>query len=454
MPKAKRPPARETRRASVASASTVYETQDPVDAILYQPARVTASARVTAPRPMMRGKTAQEPDSEQKRISVLSQSLPEATSYSGRNYVTLQGVKGGVFKQRSGDGSLIVFDGNCYVDLGNPPHLQGNSVSGFTVEAWVKTMDTKGYRFMVAHGTPGKEVFLRIFDGTYEFAAWDGKQHHGIAGEQGNAALRRVRSEDIGMWVHLAGVYDRKAGKWSLYRNGELVESVKSTTGPLDVDQTWTIGACWSKELPERFFKGSIAEVRIWTVARTEDEIGSNMYTIAPDATQGTLGGFWRLNEEDGTVAIDSAPRKCHGAVLRPGGAGGEQARKARLAEAENRANTARAEANKAKDDLEHASKMTFPKLPGNLFHPMKALGRVEQRAAALERAAGHAEATLQRIRIQDKAGEPARAIGAWPINDLSALTRKQGDARVEAGFASNMLSPQDLVGLAGVHST
>lgn len=163
MPKAKRPPVEKKQRAIAAAppvseppayeappvfeSPVFFETPDRGSAILYQPARVMASApRSHAARMMMRetattgtgnGQTKQEhgQDPEQRRVSILSQELPEATSYSGRNYVTLQGLKGAAFRQRSGDSPMIVFDGATYVECGNPQHLQGNPASGFTVEA-------------------------------------------------------------------------------------------------------------------------------------------------------------------------------------------------------------------------------------------------------------------------------------------------------------------------------
>ena len=55
------------------------------------------------------------------------------------------------------------------------------------------------------------------------------------------------------------------------------------------------------------FFNGFIDEVRIWDTARTPTEISDNAWNQLTGAESG-LVGYWKFNENSGTVATDSSP--------------------------------------------------------------------------------------------------------------------------------------------------
>ena len=52
-----------------------------------------------------------------------------------------------------------------------------------------------------------------------------------------------------------------------------------------------------------RYFKGSIADVRIWNKARTGEEIKADMRKAAP-STSGLMA-YWRFNEGSGNTVKD-----------------------------------------------------------------------------------------------------------------------------------------------------
>ncbi|MCY1080462.1 LamG domain-containing protein [Archangium lansingense] len=145
---------------------------------------------------------------------------------------------------------------NSYVDLGAPAYLD---ISGpITLEAWIRPLAIDGVRDIVAHGyalNPPGEVFLRILDGAYQVGSWP---------ENAAVASTPVPPEDLGKWVHLAGVYD--GTQWLLYRNGVKVASAPTPTGSVPVAGRWAIGARGGGT--ERFFWGDIRDVRIWSIAR------------------------------------------------------------------------------------------------------------------------------------------------------------------------------------------
>ncbi|MDR0845101.1 MAG: hypothetical protein LBN71_07755, partial [Tannerella sp.] len=122
-------------------------------------------------------------------------------------------------------------------------------------------------------------------------------------------------------WYHIACVYNSNAGTISLYVNGVLDNkedcesghafSLNTATGP--DGQNGSVGN-WAQNRGFRFvgqadtengFKSPVeaAEVRFWSVIRSEVQIKENMYGIDP-ATPG-LVGYWKCNEGNGTDIHD-----------------------------------------------------------------------------------------------------------------------------------------------------
>ncbi|MGZ3460379.1 MAG: LamG domain-containing protein, partial [Archangium sp.] len=145
---------------------------------------------------------------------------------------------------------FLHFNGtSSYVDLGNPSAL--NFSGTLTVEAWIRPQALDGLRDIVAHGytfSPPGELYLRIFNGTYQVGTWNGQDFSGSVA---------APASDIGQWVHLAGVYD--GAQWLLFRNGEQVGANPSPVGVLHVEAPWAIGARGGGS--ERFFQGDIRDV-------------------------------------------------------------------------------------------------------------------------------------------------------------------------------------------------
>jgi hypothetical protein len=197
----------------------------------------------------------------------------------------------------------LSFDGqNDYVQLNNPDGL--NFEDRITIEAWIRPEATDGIRNIVAHGhqvSPNGEVFLRINNGRYEVGSWDGLNY-----------LTRVSipPEDLGRWVHLAGVYDGQ--RWQLYRNGQLVSQTPANKGAMTFDANWAIGARGTGT--ERFFKGQIDEVRIWNRHRLGAEIQADRSTPLKGQEPG-LVGYWSFDEGTGARARDLSANQHHGIV-------------------------------------------------------------------------------------------------------------------------------------------
>jgi len=203
---------------------------------------------------------------------------------------------------------VLAFDGrSTYVCLGNPDSLNINDK--MTVEVWFRNdapgaRDLRSYlKNIVAHGNDGRaELFLRMdsFSWSYELGVWRGDSDETIA------AKMDIPNEDMGQWVHLAGVWDGKA--WLLYHNAELAARKKDTLGPTKVNAAWGIGANGGGG--DRFFHGGVRDVRLWKVARTQEQIQSTMHS-GPSPTEQGLAGWWKLQGD----ARDSSSSGVHGTV-------------------------------------------------------------------------------------------------------------------------------------------
>ena len=54
-----------------------------------------------------------------------------------------------------------------------------------------------------------------------------------------------------------------------------------------------------------RQFDGEICEARIWSVARTQEQIYQNMYDIPNPADEPSLCAYWKFNEGTGLEVVD-----------------------------------------------------------------------------------------------------------------------------------------------------
>ncbi len=161
-----------------------------------------------------------------------------------------------------GTGAVSLSGGN-YVNLGNPAALQ--FTGQITTAAWVKSNTASGLMNILNKGhstTPNGEITLRINAGQYQCGSWNGANHIALSAA-GQA------TSDIGVWVHLASVYDGTT--WRLYRNGIQIGSTVDTTGAVSVTANWAIGARGGGG--ERYFNGQIDEVCIFNRGLSAAEV-------------------------------------------------------------------------------------------------------------------------------------------------------------------------------------
>ncbi|MES2514035.1 MAG: LamG-like jellyroll fold domain-containing protein, partial [Bacteroidota bacterium] len=165
-------------------------------------------------------------------------------------------------------GSALNFDGaNDYVSIGTVIPLN----SSYTKEAWV-----------YANASGSNNI---ISSGSAAFWLAGGKLS---AFNNGGAVLSDPAAFPLNQWVHVAVTFNATNSSFKLYKNGVLVNSTTTTSGY--TNDAIAIGQYGPSAA--NFFQGSIDEVRIWNVARTQCEINTFKNSEIPTTAAGLLANY------------------------------------------------------------------------------------------------------------------------------------------------------------------
>ncbi|WP_438031091.1 LamG-like jellyroll fold domain-containing protein [Sorangium sp. So ce233] len=203
--------------------------------------------------------------------------------------------------------SCAVFDGvDDYIEV---PPLGQKFAGGVTAEAWVyldKPAEASSLRGIVGQDfSAGLVQFaLHVEGADHQLRAgfYDGTTWHAILDDEGLPLDR---------WVHVAATYD--GHRLAVYRDGVLIKRSDDMNRPLpDKDAAgWRIGRRHDLGDAANLWKGRIADVRLWSRARTQAEIAEGMAKRLTGGEPG-LVGYWPLDQ--GT-ANDLSRAKRHGTL-------------------------------------------------------------------------------------------------------------------------------------------
>jgi hypothetical protein len=223
-------------------------------------------------------------------VSATTSTLAEGTLY----YVAVASTNASIYHRSnessfmtmsSSPGNSLRFDGsNDYVRIEDENAL--DLTTTYTLEAWIKP---EGFSSMAgiiskyqSNGADG--YFIRLSnDAPYTGIRFD--EHETASG---------ILS--AGNWYHIAAVNNN--GTRTLYVNGSPVSisgegyTTNSNSDPVRI----------GSDFGGRYFDGVIDEVRIWNVARTQQQIQDNMNTPFSSAQSG-LVAYFQLNANSGTIA-------------------------------------------------------------------------------------------------------------------------------------------------------
>lgn len=190
------------------------------------------------------------------------------------------------------------FDGiTSYITVGNSPSLALQDA--ISVEAWVNPTGA------------GKALFnFPVVSKNGVSAGWELRAGAGQCSFM--VTVNKVPQEamasglDPRFFYHLAGVYDGQVLR--LYINGVLRTSI-ALAGPItQYPDVLSLGR--NSYWPQRMFAGQVAEVRIFSRARTQAEIQQSMFTRLTGKEAG-LVAQWQLAGD----ALDASPNGSHGTL-------------------------------------------------------------------------------------------------------------------------------------------
>ncbi len=245
-----------------------------------------------------------QPDNSQwyKKLGDLYQNLPPERRETG------EVVKG----------TALSLDGNgSYVEINDSESLN-NIVDQVTVSAWIKlTAFPEDYAPVISKtdardsNFKNRSYFVNLkSDGSIRFAA-------SPKGESDVNLYSPKSIIELNTWHHIAGVIDAKNDTINFFIDGvevnkkdfKGVKSIHSSKLPLRIG--------WTQEEIDvhASVNGLIDEVRVWHVARTGDEIRSDMNRQLNGDEPG-LVGYWKFDDETEGRVSDSSPHKNDGKLI------------------------------------------------------------------------------------------------------------------------------------------
>ncbi len=202
-------------------------------------------------------------------------------------------------------GRLYNNDYGDYIDFNNPSEL---IITGDqTIEMWIKPDAFDVYN--------GQALYFKGYSdySAYIFIMPDGSMFYQYKTGTGSfIALYTEQLPGPDQWIHLAVTRDTtNNGLVQWHINGQPVANTP-TRGEmvLDGDSHAVIGG----RTDSSNLIGLVAEVRVWNIARTAQQIEDNMGKRL-DGPQNGLVAYWKMDEGTGTTVNDSSGNDLHGTM-------------------------------------------------------------------------------------------------------------------------------------------
>ena len=186
-----------------------------------------------------------------------------------------------------------------FQSAGTVNYLNGSGT--FTVEAWLMPADTMT-------STSG-EIFVKTDMFQYELTSGVYTVWYNSGGWKSSVSTG-VRAR-IGEWQHVAFV--KSGTTLSFYFNGNLAfqivdptnvpATISSFTSYASIGSNPWNGSANQSTPSSNFFAGGIDEVKVWTTARSQSEVQTDMKTKTSPSESGLLG-YWDFNGTTATSTI------------------------------------------------------------------------------------------------------------------------------------------------------
>ena len=172
--------------------------------------------------------------------------------------------------------------------------------ASFTVEFWARRAEANKSHYILSQGEsqPNKGLHIGFRDNNLFTIAFYGND------------LNSSSTYTDNLWHHWCCTYNQTNKEQIIYCDGRQVarRTVKDDyqgKGDLFLG-TYLVNYGW--------FKGQLAEVRLWNISRSPEEIQQNLYRRLVGNEAG-LVGYWPLNEGSGTTTSDKTNGGNHGTI-------------------------------------------------------------------------------------------------------------------------------------------
>jgi hypothetical protein len=185
---------------------------------------------------------------------------------------------------------------NSGIELQKPDAIVRTDAN-FSVAAWVRLGDTSTSHAVMSQDGVNRSGFSLHYDKgqdrwTLSMPAADSD------GEVTYHVATSDRAPQVGVWTHLAGIFDAATGRMTLYVNGQAQAATAVQTTPWHANGTFAIGRGHGVA---SLWAGGIDDVQLWDRVLYRREIAELANRPA------VLEGHWQLDEPSGGTAADSS---------------------------------------------------------------------------------------------------------------------------------------------------
>lgn len=226
--------------------------------------------------------------------------------------------------------AYVQFDGSTasYAEVPDSADFSVDTTGGLTVSAWMRPdaltfLNTEGslaneqYVHWLGKGGKGQQEWVFRM---YSLSDPAGPRKNRISFYVFSAGPPPIRGcgsyfqdpVQAGQWIHVAGVADNSTMTTAIYKNGEL-RNTNSYSGIITPQHGTAPLRMGTRDFGS-FFQGTLAEVRVWNRALTDQEI-ADLYTLGI-VPQDALVAEYLLNEGVGNMIFDTSGRGHDGSIF------------------------------------------------------------------------------------------------------------------------------------------
>jgi hypothetical protein len=213
------------------------------------------------------------------------------------NQLTIAGTPGAQSLTLSGTASVSGGAATFSDGMATTSSSVFNTAQSFTVAAWVRVTDGTNYRGIASQDGVNLPGFLLQFQPGSN--SWRFVMPTSDSASAGYAIAASSQPGTVGVWTHVAGVYDSAAGQARLYVNGVLSGTAAFTT-PWSATGAFRLGKARFGSSYSNAFIGDMADVRVFKSALDAPGIAA-LATLPPAA------GRWGMDDPAAGTAVDTS---------------------------------------------------------------------------------------------------------------------------------------------------